>query len=137
MRPKESDGSGVSTEVCFVWPIAAGKEEEWRRALQELAGSRSADFGHMRLRFGIVAVRVWLQRAGRGELAVVHMEADDPLKAVSMLAGSEETFEMWLKRKVEEFHGVDVARAGAKAAPELVFRAGSQESRRGTCRGGI
>ena len=113
------------TEICFVWPIAAGKEEEWRRALQELAGSRSADFRRMRLRLGIVAVRVWLQRAGRGELAVVHMEADDPLEAVSMLAGSEDDFERWLKRKVEEFHGVDVARAGAKTAPELVFRAGS------------
>jgi hypothetical protein len=53
------------------------------------------------------------------------MEADDPLEAVSMLAGSEDDFERWLKRKVEEFHGVDVARAGAKTAPELVFRAGS------------
>ena len=46
-----------------------------------------------------------------------------------MLAGSEEAFERWLKRRVEEFHGVefrgaDAARAGAKAAPELVFRTG-------------
>ena len=125
MRPKEGDGSGVLTEVSFVWPIAAGKEEEWRRALQELAGSRSADFGRMRLRLGIVAVRIWLQRTRRGELAVVHLEADDPLEAVSMLAGSEEGFEIWLKRKAEEFHGVDVTRAGVRAAPELVFRAGS------------
>ena len=137
MTPKEGTGSGALTEVSFAWPIAAGKEEEWRRALQELGGSRSADFKRMRVRFGIVAVRVWLQRAGCCEMAVVHVEADDPLEAVSMLAASEGGFERWLKRKVEEFHGVDVARAGSKAAPELVFRAGSQESRRGTCRGGI
>lgn len=113
------------TEICFVWPIAAGKEEEWRRALQELEGSRSADFGRMRSRLGIDAVGVWLQRTRRGDLAVVRMELDDPLEAVSMLAGSEEGFERWLKRKIGEFHGVDVARAGTKAAPELVFRAGS------------
>ncbi len=112
------------TEICFVGPIAAGKEEEWRRVLQELAGSRSADFKRMRSRFGIVAVRVWLQRTRRGELAVVHVEAHDPLGAVSMLAASEGDFERWLKRKVEEFHGVDVARAGARAIPELVFRTG-------------
>ena len=125
MRPKEGNDSKVLTEVCFVWPIAAGKEEEWRRALQELGGSRSADFGRMRSRFGIVAVGVWLQRTRRGELALIHIEADDPLEAVSMLAGSEEGFERWLKRKIGEFHGVDVARAGARAAPEPVFRAGS------------
>ena len=125
MRPKEGNRSGVLTEVCFVWPIAAGKEEEWRRALQELEGSRSADFGRMRSRLGIDAVGVWLQRTRRGELAVVHMELDDPLQAASMLAGSEEGFERWLKRKIGEFHGVDVACAGTKAAPELVFRAGS------------
>ena len=125
MRPKKGDGTGASTEVSFVWPIAAGKEEEWRRVLQELEGSRFGDYEQMRLRFGIDAVRVWLQRTRRGELAVVHMEVDDPLKAVLMLAGPEEIFEGWLKRKIDEFHGVDVARASAKAAPELIFRTGS------------
>ena len=123
MRPKEGNRSGVLTEVCFVWPVAAGKEEEWRRFLQELGGSRSADFGRMRSRLGIVAVGVWLQRTGRGEVAVVRVRAEDPLGAASMLAGSEEGFERWLKRKVKEFHGVDVARAGARAVPKLVFRA--------------
>ena len=125
MRPKEGTGSGVLTEFCFVWPIAAGKEEEWRRFLQELGGSRSVDFGRMRRRLGIVAVGVWLQRTGRGELAVVHVQAEDPLGAASTLAGSEEGFEGWLQRKVKEFHGVDVARAGARATPKLVFRAES------------
>ena len=125
MRPEEGDGSGTLTEVCFAWPIAAGKEEEWRRALQELEGSRSADFGRMRRRLGIVAVEVWLQRTRRGELVVVHIQAEDPFGAASMLAASEGGFERWLKRKIGEFHGVDVARAGARAAPELVFRAGS------------
>ena len=117
MAPEEGDGSGVLTEVCFVWPVATGKEEEWRRVLQELGGSRSAEFGRMRRRFGIVAVGVWLQRTGRGEPAVVHVRAEDPLEAVSMLAGSEGGFEGWLKRKVKEFHGVDVAR-GREGGPQ-------------------
>ncbi|CAA9457128.1 MAG: hypothetical protein AVDCRST_MAG02-2466 [uncultured Rubrobacteraceae bacterium] len=122
MRPKEGNGTGASTEVSFVWPIAAGKEEEWRRVLQELEGSRFGDYERMRLRFGIHAVRVWLQRTRCGELAVVHMEVNDPLEALLMLAGPEEIFEGWLKRKIGEFHGVDVARASVKATPELIFR---------------
>ena len=112
------------TEISFVWPIAAGKEEEWRRALQELEGSRLADSERTRRRLGINAVRVWLQRTRCGEVAVVHMEVDGLARAISGLAGSEGTFERWLKRKVEEFHGVDVARARPNAVPEVVFRAG-------------
>ena len=125
MTPKEGTGSGVLTEVCFAWPIAADKEEEWRRALQELGGSRAADFGRMKRRLGIVAVGVWLQRTRRGELAVVRVRAEDPLGAASMLAVSDGGFEGWLKRKIGELHGVDVAHAGARAVPKLVFRAGS------------
>ena len=106
-----------------MWPILAGKEEEWRRLLQELEGSRSADFGRMGRRLGINAVHVWLQRTRHGELAVVHIEVDDPAEAISALAGSEGAFERWLKRRIEDLHGVDVARARSGAPPELVFLA--------------
>ena len=112
------------TEIAFVWPILAGKEEEWRRLLQELEGSRSADFGRMRRRLEITTVHVWLQRTRSGELAVVHIEVGDAAEAILALADSTVTFETWFKRRVEELHGVAVARARANAAPELVFRTG-------------
>ena len=118
------------TEISFAWPILAGKEEEWRRLLQELEGSRSADFGRMGRHLGINTVHVWLQRTWRGELAVVHVEVDDAAEAILVLADSTVAFEAWLKRRVEEFHGVAVARARANAAPELVFLA--QPEKRGS-----
>lgn len=113
-------------ETCFVLPIAAGREEEWRRLLQELAGSRSGDLERARRRLGIGAVRVWLRRDQRGVSAVVLMEVDDPAQAVAALAGSQETFDGWLKRRIEECHGVDVTRARPNRALELVFRLGPE-----------
>ena len=110
-----------------MWPILAGKEEEWRRLLQELEGSRSGDFGQMRRRLGIGPIRVWLHRTRRGGFAFVQVEVEDAAEAVSVLADSGETFEVWLTRKVEEFHGVVAARASPDAAPELVFRTGTEK----------
>lgn len=122
-RRREGTGSKTLTEIAFVWPIVAGKEEEWRRLLQELAGSRSADFGRMGRHLGIGTIHVWLQRSRSGELAVVHMEVDDAGEAISVFADSTGTFETWLKRRVEELHGMVVGPMGFNTAPELVFLA--------------
>ena len=110
------------TKVTFILPILAGKEEVWRRVLQELGGSRSRDLERASRRYGIHAVRVWLQRTRHGAVAVILMELDDPVQAVSMLAGSEEDFDRWLKHGIRQYHGVDVGRARPKMVPELVFR---------------
>lgn len=112
------------TRISFALPVAAGKEEGWRRALQELEGSRLGDAERTGRRLGVYAVTVWLQRTQGGATAVVHLEAEDTARALSMLADSEETFERWLKRGIEEFHGVDVSRARFGASPEIVFRSG-------------
>lgn len=105
-------------------PVAAGKEEDWRRALQELEGSRLGDAERTERRLGVYAVWVWLQRTRGGATAIVHVEAEDAALALSMLADSEETFERWLKRRIVEFHGVDVSRARFGAPLEIVFRSG-------------
>ncbi len=104
--------------------MAAGKEEDWRRVLQELEGSRFGDAERTERRLGVYAVWVWLQRTRDGTTAVVHVEAEDAALALSMLVDSEEVFERWLKRRIEEFHGVDVSGAGFEASPEIVFRSG-------------
>lgn len=112
------------TEIAFVWTIVAGKEEEWRRLLQELEGSRSDDFGRMRSHLGIDTIRVWLQRIRYGELVLAYVKVDDPVRAILALAVSEEPFELWFKGEIERFHGVDVGCPRPNATPELVFSAG-------------
>ncbi len=112
------------TRISFALPVAAGKEEDWRRVLQELQGSRFGDAKRTERRLGIYAVWVWLQRTRDGSTAVVHVEAEDAALALSRLADSEGVFERWLKRRIEEFHGVDVSGASFGALSEIVFSSG-------------
>jgi hypothetical protein len=113
------------TRISFALPVAAGKEEDWRRVLQELEGSRFGEAERTGRRLGVYAVWVWLQRTQGGATAIVLVEAEDTARALSMLADSDEIFERWLKRRIEEFHGVDVSRARFGASLEIVFRSGS------------
>lgn len=110
------------TRIAFALPVAAGKEEDWRRVLQELEGSRSCDAERAERRLGVSAVWVWLQRTRVGATAIVLVEAEDTARALSTLADSDGAFERWLKRRIEEFHGVDVSHARFGASPEIVFR---------------
>ena len=79
----------------------------------------------MRRRLGIRDERVWLQRKTFGTMAVLHLEVEDPDGLVSRLAASREPFEVWLKERLEEFHGVDFSSPHAGWAPRFVF-AGSE-----------
>ena len=108
-------------DTCFAWPVLAGKEEEWRRFLQALEGSRSEEYKRMKRRLGIGRTRTWLQRTRGYRMAVTCVEVDDLAAAVSALAASDEPFDRWLRSKIEEFHGVDIARVGPSASAELVF----------------
>ena len=121
---KEGNSQKPLMRMSFVLPVEPGKEEAWRRFLQELGGSRLEDFERARRRLGIGEVQVWLQRTRWGAMAVVHVEVDDPARALSALADSDGPFERWLKRGIEEFHGVDVDRERPRRMPEPVFRSG-------------
>ena len=44
----------IAHSIAFAGPILAGKEEPWRRFLQELAGSRSQEYRTLKQRLGIL-----------------------------------------------------------------------------------
>jgi hypothetical protein len=110
--------------IAFAGPILAGKEEPWRRFLQELAGSRSQEYGTLKQRLGILAERVWLMRTRDSETVIAYFEAQDPQQALTRLVTSEEPFDLWFKEKLREFHGCDLARLREGWYPEMVFALG-------------
>jgi hypothetical protein len=114
--------------IAFAGPILAGKEEPWRRFLQELAGSRSQEYATLKQRLGILTERVWLMRRRDSETVIAYFEAQDPQQALTRLVGSEEPFDLWLKEKLREFHGCDLARLREGWYPEMVFALGGHES---------
>jgi len=115
--------------IAFAGPILPGKEERWRRFLQELEGSRQEEYEDLRRRLGIRSRRIWIVRTPRGETAVSYLECDEPRIVVTRLAASTEPFDVWLKARLSEFHGCDFTRPDPRWSPELVFEAGETERR--------
>ena len=117
----------ASSGVGFAGPILAGREEGWRRFLQELSGSRREEYDDLRRRLGVTGQKVWIVRARRGETAVSYLECEEPGRIAARLAASTEPFDMWLKARLAEFHGCHFARPDPRWYPELVFEAGELE----------
>jgi hypothetical protein len=119
--------SAGSSRIAFAGPILPGKEERWRRFLQELGGSRREEYGGLRRRLGIRRQRVWIVRTPRGETAVSYLECEEPGSIAARLAASTHPFDVWLKGRLSEFHGCDFTRPDPSWSPELVFEAGEPE----------
>ena len=119
--------SAGSSRIAFAGPILPGKEERWRRFLQELEGSRREEYGGLRRRLGIRRQRVWIVRTPLGETAVSYLECEELGSIAARLAASTHPFDVWLKGRLSEFHGCDFTRPDPSWPPELVFEAGEPE----------
>lgn len=110
-------------KITIAGPLFPGKEEPWRRFVQELAGSRAVECEMMKQRLGIRNLEVWLVRVPRasykGEMVMVHLEAEDLEKLTQRLEASEHPFDLWLKDQLSEYHGFP--EPSSKAAPELIL----------------
>ena len=107
--------------VAFAAHILPGREEGWRRFMQEISEVRPREYEGCRRRLGVRNESVWLARTGEGETALAYLETDKPDLLISRLASSDEPFDVWLKGRLVEFHGRGLARLPRRAAAELIF----------------
>lgn len=107
--------------VTFAAPILPGREEGWRRFVQEVWEMRLDEYEDCRRRLGVRNESVWLVRTAGGETALAYLEADDTERLVSTFAASAEPFDVWLRGRLAEFHGGELARTPRRSATELIF----------------
>jgi hypothetical protein len=107
------------TAYCFAAPIQPGKYEAAARLYEELRGPRRSEYEESR-RLRINREAVWFQSTPQGEMAVVYWEVDDPRTALQEFAQSEDSFDQWLKERVQEIYGFDPSHA-AQQTNERVF----------------
>ena len=106
---------------AFVAPILPDRLEAWRRFGQELLGSRRGEYEESRRRLGITRELAWFTQVSREEWAILYLEACDAAHVLARLAASEVPFDRWYRQQIAQLHGLDVARAAAWPASELVF----------------
>src|SRR6266567_1937070 len=89
---------------AFASLILPGKQEAWRRFLQEMLEFRQSEHEESRRRLGIT-----------------YLEADDPLQVLMKLATSNLPFDRWFKEQLREFHSLDPAQSPLRLLAEQVF----------------
>lgn len=89
-------------------PILPGKLEAWEAWIAELNGPRKAKFDDLNARYGLTGHRAWLQQTPDGGHVVIAVH-DGPGADEFMpkLASSENEFDAWFRRGIEEAHGID------------------------------
>lgn len=94
--------------IATAIPLLPGKSEAWRRWVQELQGSRHAEYVAALRRWGIRQAHFWIREAGGGEVVVTYFEGQDPDALGDVLETSQHPFDVWYRQKLQEFHGMDV-----------------------------
>lgn len=104
-----SDQTTTAQAVAFAIPLLPGKTDIDRSAMRSCwHGDRRTAYEASRKRLGITREAVWIQHSPDGDVAIVHLEADDLNRALTGMGTSENPFDRWLRQHGVEVHGVDL-----------------------------
>src|SRR5947209_2873209 len=106
---------------AFASLILPGKQEAWRRFLQEMLELRQSEHEESRRRLGITRELVWLVQTQQGDVAITYLEADDPRQVLMKLAASKLPFDRWFREQLQEFHELDLAQSPLGLLAEQLF----------------
>jgi len=107
--------------VAFASLILPGKQEAWRRFLQEMREFRQSEYEESHRGLGITRELLWLAQTRQGDVAITYLEADDPLQVLMKLAASKLPFDRWFKEQLREFHGLDLEQLPPRPLAEQLF----------------
>lgn len=108
-------------EFAFAIPVLPGQEELDRKTLGEMTRARRDEYEAAARQAGIRRQIAWHQQTPQGTVAVVYVQADDPLAALGEFGSSDEPFNSWFRAQMKEVHGVDISEPGPPS--EKVFDA--------------
>jgi hypothetical protein len=107
--------------LAMTLPLLPGKTEDWKRWVQEMAGTRLSAFQASRMRLGITREASFLQQTPAGDMAILYIEAEDMARAFLGLATSQDPFDVLFRQRTQEFFGLDLAQPPSGPLPETVF----------------
>ena len=96
---------------AFALPVVPGKETLDRETLEEMQGTRRAEYEDQMRAAGITRHTVWHQQTPDGTIAVVYMEAEDEA-AIGAFGASAAPLNTWFRERMKEVHGLDITQPG-------------------------
>jgi hypothetical protein len=89
-------------------PIKEGKEEAWKSWNGQFSGEKKNEFEDMNKRHGLTRHSTWFAETPAGPMAVVLHEGPGADTFMPNMAKSENSFDVWMKESIEDFHGMDL-----------------------------
>ena len=107
--------------IAFMAPILPGKEQLDKQWVREATGPRRQELAEWRRRQGITREAVWHQQTPQGTVAIVLLEAADPLQALQSMGNADEPIARWFRQVILDVHGLDLTQPMPGPPPELVM----------------
>lgn len=106
------------TEIGIAVPLAPGKTAAWQSALEELLGSRYAEYESSRKRFGLTSQTTFLQKTPMGDFALIHLTGPDVHASFHAMSSSKDTWDVKWRELTLDLHGMDFAK-GERVLPKV------------------
>lgn len=108
--------------LAFVFPLRAGKTEEWRAWIREILGPRRSEYEAFSRKHGLGAQRAYLQYTPQGDHAIIYLEGEDLQRTFQHLRTAQDPFAVWVRQRAKDlFDGVDVTQTEPGSLSQLVF----------------
>jgi len=89
-------------------PIKEDKVEAWKNWSKKLTGEQKAEFDDVNQRHGLTRHCAWLAETPTGPVAVVLHEGPGAETFMQNVANSDNSFDVWMKESIEDFHGMEL-----------------------------
>ena len=109
------------TSLAFVFPLRAGKTEEWRAWGMEIRGPRRSEYEAFSRQLGLSVQRAYLQHTPQGDQAIIYLEGNDLQSAFWYLRTAQGPFAVWVRQQVKDFFGVDLTQTELGSLSQLVI----------------
>jgi hypothetical protein len=106
--------------LAFAAPCVPGGSDVLRRLAREVQGARQQEFDTFHARVGLERESWYLQQTPQGEMCIVYLVGDDPVRSIQTLAASSHPFDQWVKEEVKLVHGIDFNQPPAGPLPEVI-----------------
>jgi hypothetical protein len=108
--------------LAFVFPLRAGKTEEWRAWIAEILGPRRSEYEAFSRQLGLSAQRAYLQHTPHGDQAIIYLEGEDLQRTFQLLRTAQDPFTVWVRQRTKDlFDGVDLTQIEPGSLSEYVF----------------
>src|SRR5437764_874399 len=106
--------------LSMAMPVKSGKSGQLRSFVNDVLGARRAEFEASEKRIGITREGWYFQPSPMGDLAIVWVEAADPMTSLGSFIQSQELFDSWFKAQVLDITGVDLNQAPERGPAVLM-----------------